>query len=48
VLIRPERVRERPATDSQSKRELAPGTPVRAVEFVGAWVIVARDGQKLG
>lgn len=48
VLIRAELLRERPATDAPGSRERAPGTQVRAVEFHGAWVIVARDGQKLG
>ena len=48
VVTRPERVRERPAADAPGERELAPGTQVRVVEFVGDWAIVARDGQKMG
>ena len=32
VLIRQERVRERPAADAQGERELPPGTLLRAVE----------------
>ena len=48
VLIRAELVREKPAPDAQGSRTLAPGIQVRAVEFVGAWVIVARDGQRIG
>jgi hypothetical protein len=48
VLIRPELLREKPASDAPGSRELAAGTQVRAVEFVGAWVIIAREGQKLG
>ena len=48
ALIRPELLREKPADDAPASRELPAGTQVRAVEFVGSWVIVARDGQKLG
>jgi hypothetical protein len=48
VVVRAELLREKPATDAPGSRTLPPGTQVRAVEFVGAWVIVARDGQKLG
>jgi len=48
VLIREELLREEPAGDARSSRALAAGTRVRAVEYVGTWVIIARDGQKLG
>jgi hypothetical protein len=48
VLIREEVLRERPAVDAPGSRALAQGLQVRAVEFAGAWVIVARDGQRLG
>jgi WD40 repeat protein len=48
VMIREELLREKPATDAPSSRPLAAGTRVRAVEYVGTWVIIARDGQKLG
>jgi WD40 repeat protein len=48
VLIREEVLRERPAADAAGSRTLAPGTHLRAVKFDGAWVMVARDGQKLG
>jgi hypothetical protein len=48
VLIREEFVRERPTDDAPGSRVLAQGSQVRAVEFVGAWVVVERDGQKLG
>ena len=48
VLIRSALLREKPAADDPPSRELAPGTQVRAVEFHGTWVVVARDGQKLG
>jgi hypothetical protein len=47
-VIREEILRERPAEDAPGSRTLAPGTQVRAVEFVGDWVIVARDGHGLG
>ena len=48
VLIRAELVRERPSADAPGWLQLVPGTKVRAVEFIGSWVIIARDGQKLG
>jgi Caspase domain/WD domain, G-beta repeat len=49
VLIRSERVREKPVADAQGERELKPAYEVRVVEFVaGGWAIIARDGEKLG
>jgi WD40 repeat protein len=48
VLIRAELLREKPALNSPGGRTLQPGTQLRAVEFVGGWVIVAREGQRLG
>ena len=48
VLIRPERVRETPATDAPGERQLVPGTQVRVVELVGDWAIIAREGEKMG
>lgn len=48
VLVRSELVREGTAPDAPVGRTLAPGTQVRAVEFVGTWVVIARDGEKLG
>ena len=48
VLIRSERVREKPADDASGERQLGPGTQVRVIEFIGGWAIIARDGQKLG
>lgn len=48
VLIRTELLRGRPSADAPGSRQLTAGTLVRAVEFAGAWVIIARDGQKLG
>lgn len=48
VLIRAELLRVKPAADAPSSRELPIGTQVRAVELVGSWVIIAREGQKLG
>jgi WD40 repeat protein len=49
VLIRPELVRERPATDAPGERQLSPGIQVRVVEFTtDAWAIIAREGEKLG
>jgi hypothetical protein len=48
VLIRTERVRERPTADAASQHELRPGTQVRVIESDGTWATIARDGQKLG
>ncbi|MGB8399023.1 caspase family protein [Bradyrhizobium sp.] len=48
VVIRAELVREKPSSDSPGSRQLEPGMRVRAVEFSGAWALIARDGQKLG
>ena len=48
VVVRGERGRERPDTDAPGDIELAAGSQVRAVEFVGDWVVVARAGQKIG
>jgi WD40 repeat protein/uncharacterized caspase-like protein len=48
VLLRNERVRERPSADAASQRELRPGTQVRVIEADGTWATIARDGQKLG
>jgi hypothetical protein len=48
VLIREERVREKPDDQAARERKLAPGTLVRVVQIVGSWVVVAREGQKLG
>jgi hypothetical protein len=48
VLIRAELVRERPSSSAPGMRQLEPGIRVRAVEFRGAWVVIARDGHKLG
>jgi hypothetical protein len=48
VLLRQERVRERPIEDAGGERMLSAGTQVRVMEFVDKWVIIARDGQRLG
>lgn len=48
VVVRAELVREKPSSDAPGSRQLTPGTQVRAVEFSGSWVVIARDGQKLG
>jgi Caspase domain len=49
VLIRAERVRERPEPDAPGgERPISRGTQVRVIDIVGDWAIVARDGQKLG
>ena len=39
---------ETPSPDATGKRELPPGTLVRVAEFLGDWVIVARDEEKMG
>ncbi len=48
VVIRAERVREKPAPDTPGERQLEPGTLVHVVEFVGDWAVVAREGEKMG
>jgi hypothetical protein len=48
VVIKSERVREKPAAEALGELVLAPGMQVRVLEFAGAWAQVARDGQKLG
>ena len=48
VLIRTERVRERPASDALSKLNLSPGTLLRLVEEEAGWAVIARDGERLG
>lgn len=48
VVIKQAILRERPASDAPAGRALPPGTQVRAVEFIGNWVVVARGGQKIG
>jgi hypothetical protein len=47
-LIRPERVRPRPAADAQGGRELPRGFEVRVIEFEGGWAAIAREGERLG
>ncbi len=48
VLIRVETLRSKPDANVPGDRQLTPGTQVRAVEFYGDWVAIARDGQKIG
>jgi len=48
VLIREELLRKKPSADAEGEQELAPGTQVRVVESVGNWVVIAREGQRLG
>ncbi len=48
VMVRAERVRARPAADTQGDRELAPGTQVYVLKYSGDWAAVGRDGQPLG
>jgi WD40 repeat protein len=47
-LIRPERVRPRPAADAQGGRELSAGFEVRVIESEAGWAAIARDGERLG
>ena len=48
VLLRPERVRERPAEDAPSHRQLEPGDLVRQVESGSGWSVIAIEGQRIG
>jgi hypothetical protein len=48
VMIRAEFAREKPSPDAPGSIQLTPGTQVRVVEFSGNWVVIAREGQKLG
>jgi uncharacterized caspase-like protein len=48
VLVRPERVRERPDANAQGGRELPVGYQVRVIELAVGWAAVARDGDRLG
>jgi WD40 repeat protein len=48
VLIREELLRKKPSADAEGEQKLAPGTQVRVVESVGNWVVIAREGQRLG
>ena len=48
VLIRAERVRERPSVDARVKRDLPAGFDVRVIESEAGWAAIARDGERLG
>lgn len=48
ALRRDEVLREKPAAGARGSRTLKAFYRVRPVEFLGEWVLVARDGQKLG
>jgi hypothetical protein len=48
VMVRAEFAREKPSADAPGSIELRAGTQVRVVEFSGNWVVIAREGQKLG
>jgi len=48
VVIASARVRRAPKTDAVVIMELTPGTQVQLVETAEGWVLVARDGKKLG
>ena len=48
LLIREERVRERPAPDAPGELTLKPDTQVRVIDLVGDFAVIARAGQKLG
>ena len=45
MLIRLERVRERPNADAPGERELQPSTQVYVVRQVEQWAVVAREGR---
>ena len=47
-LKRNELVRKEPAVDAPVNRPLPEGMQVRAVEYFRDWVLIARDGNKLG
>jgi len=46
--ICPERVRENGEGNAAGERTILPGTRVRVIGIISDWVMVARDGQKLG
>jgi hypothetical protein len=48
VMVRAEFAHEKPSADAPGSMQLKPGTQVRVVEFSGNWVVIAREGQKLG
>jgi uncharacterized caspase-like protein len=48
VVIRAVLAREKASSEAPGSRQFEPGTQVRAVEFFGGWVLVAREGQKVG
>ena len=48
VVIAASTVRQSASAASGAGIELAPGTQVRLIEASGAWILVARDGKKLG
>ena len=48
VLIRPERVRGRPAPDASGERQLSPGAQVHVLRLADQWAVIAREGQELG
>jgi hypothetical protein len=48
VLIKEERVRERPDKNAQGLRVLTPGAQVRVVKLMDPWAMIAIDGEKLG
>jgi WD40 repeat protein/uncharacterized caspase-like protein len=48
VVIRAVLAREKASSEAPGSRQFEPGTQVRVLEFFGSWVLVAREGQKVG
>jgi hypothetical protein len=48
VVVTTARVREAPKGDASVVTELTAGTQVQLVETAEGWVLIARDGKKLG
>ena len=48
VVIAPTTVRQTADDKAPAVVELAPGTQVRLVETAGGWVLITRDGKRLG
>ena len=48
VVVTPVDVKDSTSDAASSVRHLRPGTQVRVLEAAGGWVLIARDGEKLG
>jgi uncharacterized protein YgiM (DUF1202 family) len=48
VVVAPTQVRQSIGDNAPVVIELAPGTQVRLIETASGWVLIAREGKKLG